>query len=336
MANQMKQLLASADLSGAFGETTYIVDSDYRTGAQGWFRPDGTGPVNLFNARNPGQVFNTVDFLTDAVALQEANDALIDYRGDVLYFTPCNLSLAAAVTPDVPYARWLGQAYKSPRFGAPKPVRNTTITAAITNALTVGAAEGMELGYIRFVPITADESVLFSTANAGIYWHDFLVDYRGVATSAATAFSSTTAALTDYQFDHFTWLSDAPQGPMFDVSASCLHGEYSNFRHSHAETGGTYATSLLDIAAGGAGSDGITVGPGFGQIGAVGATDVTLLVTAADMTGTATKVTVFKFFGSVGYGAEGSLITNTASDIDHLESYIATVPAGAGFDAYTS
>jgi len=37
------------------GQTLYLVDSNYRTAAQGWFRPDGTGPGDLANSRNKDQ-----------------------------------------------------------------------------------------------------------------------------------------------------------------------------------------------------------------------------------------------------------------------------------------
>jgi len=336
MANQMKQLLASQDLSGAFGEVFYMVDDNYRTGAQGWFRPDGTGPLNLFNARNPGQVFSTADFTTDAVTLQTANDALVDFRGDVLYFTPGNYSIGAVITVDVPYARWMGAEYKSPRYGAPKPVRNTTLTSTIANFLTVGAVDGMELAFLRFVPLTAANNVLFSTAAVGTYWHDFLCDYRGVATSAATAFSSTTSVNVDCHFDQFTWLTDAPQGPMFDMSGACLHMLYSNFYHSHGETGGTYVTSLIDINVDNV--DGIVVSGGRGNISTVGATVVTQLALMSDQTANTQHITVEDFYGSVGYATATTLVNNAGADAETelCRNFLRTVAGGTGETLYTS
>jgi len=87
-----------------FGEVHYMVDSDYRTQAQGWSRADRTGPLDLYLARANAQfqyVFRTADYSSDAVAIQAANDALIDFRGDVLLFTPGAYSVATALTIDV-------------------------------------------------------------------------------------------------------------------------------------------------------------------------------------------------------------------------------------------
>ena len=41
------------------GQVHYMVDGNYRTLAEGWSRADGTGPLDLWAARNPGYVFYT-------------------------------------------------------------------------------------------------------------------------------------------------------------------------------------------------------------------------------------------------------------------------------------
>jgi len=259
------------------GQYFYMVDSNYRTAAQGWSRADGTGPLDLWQARQPHgdqRVFYTPEtgnqgtvYASQAAAVQAAVDAMIDFRGDTLYWTPGNYNIATAVIVNVPYGRWLGREYRSPIYGCAPPVRNTTITCGVTNALTASTAnavDGWELGYIRFVPITADESVLFSAAQVNLYWHDFMVDFHGVAESAATAFANITAdgACNFSMFDNFTWLSDENMGPMFDIGGDVRQTGWTNFLHMHDESGGAYVTTLLDIATAGNASDALLVGPG--------------------------------------------------------------------------
>ena len=41
-------------------------------------------------------------YTTDSAALQAANDACTDFRGDKIFFTPGSYALGAAVTLDVP------------------------------------------------------------------------------------------------------------------------------------------------------------------------------------------------------------------------------------------
>src|SRR3990167_9218620 len=117
---------------------------------------------------------------------------------------------------------------------------------------TANAADGFELGYIRFVPITADESVLISAAQVNLYWHDFMVDFHGVAENAATAFCNITAdgAGNFSMFDQFTWLVDETMGPMFDIAGDLRQTGWTNFLNVIDEAGAAYVTSLLDIATG--------------------------------------------------------------------------------------
>src|SRR3970282_1889444 len=90
------------------GQYFYMVDSDYRTAAQGWSRADRTGPLDLWSQRSPGYTFRKADYSSDKGAMQAAVDALIDFRGDALYLTPSAISLGAVVTLDVADMRLLG------------------------------------------------------------------------------------------------------------------------------------------------------------------------------------------------------------------------------------
>jgi len=263
------------------GQYFYMVDSNYRTAAQGWSRADGTGPLDLWQARQPHgdqRVFYTPEtgnqgttYASQAAALQAANDALIDFRGDTLYFTPGNYNIATAVVVDVPYARWLGREYRSPQYGCAPSVRNTTITCGVTNALTASTAnavDGWELGYIRFVPITADESTLISAAQVNLYWHDFMVDYHGVAENAATVFQLQSGAVNFSQFENFTSLVDEAMGPLFDISATIVRQtRWGSFLIMVDEVGAAYLNGLIDVLTGGD-LDGCTIGPGLTMVGA--------------------------------------------------------------------
>ena len=169
----------------------YLVDSDFRTVAQGWARADQTGPLDLWAVRNPGYVYRTGDYTDDSVALQAANDSLVDFRGDMIFFTPGAYSLPTAIAVDVAAARWFGTPYKSPKWGAPSAVRNTTITATVADVFADGAAESManmEVAYLNFVPLTAEDLWNLSVVQTGLYFHDFIFDTVSVATSGATQF----------------------------------------------------------------------------------------------------------------------------------------------------
>ena len=96
-----------------FGETFYVVDDNFRTLAQGWSRPDRTGPLDLYAERNPNYVYycgGTVSgsYATDAAGIQAAIDAAVDYRGDKILLTPGSYSIATALALNVPGMRLLG------------------------------------------------------------------------------------------------------------------------------------------------------------------------------------------------------------------------------------
>ena len=279
------------------GQTFYMVDSNFRTAAQGWTQADGSGPLDLWAAKNPGKVFYTPEtgnqgtaYATQAAALLAANDAMVDFRGDTLYFTPGNYSIGTAVVVNVPYARWLGKEYKSPQFGCAPPVRNTTITATVTNCLTASTAnavDGWEVGYIRFVPITADEMILVSAAQVNMYWHDFLYDTVGVTADAATVFQLWSGAADYTTWENFTMQASAAHGPMLDISATVVqHGRFGSFLIQISRAGAAYINALLDVLSGGD-VDNFLYGPGlvFCSTGIASTTLTSLFDSQDDMAG---------------------------------------------------
>src|ERR1044071_587949 len=103
-----------ADNFPDFGETFYVVDTNFRTQAQGWTKADKTGPLDLWEQRNEGHVFygagTTVGsaYATDNAAIQAAIDAGVDYRGDKVLLLPGSYSIATALTVDCTGIRILG------------------------------------------------------------------------------------------------------------------------------------------------------------------------------------------------------------------------------------
>ena len=327
MFNFIKSLLYSP------AQVHYLVDSDFRTVAQGWARPDQTGPLDLWAARNPGYVYRTGDYANDSVALQAANDSLVDFRSDVLFFTPGAYSLPAAIAVDVPAARWLGTPYKSPKFGASPAVRNTTITGTVTDVFADGATttmDNMEVGWLNFVPLTAGNLWNLSVVQNGVYFHDFIFDTVSVATSGATQFMLTAGIQTEHVYDQFSWYSIAPQGPVFEmaVPSNLL---ISNFYHAHYDTGGTYAVSLLDITGVTADAVLISGGRGINSVG-TGATAVTALITLAAQTATTTVLSVNDFRGTIGYATASTLVTTAgdAGEVDLTECFIGIIKGSTG------
>jgi hypothetical protein len=329
------------------GQYYYMVDSNLRTAAQGWSRADGTGPLDLWQARQPHgdqRVFYTPEtgnqgtvYATQAAALQAANDAMIDFRGDTLFFTPGDYNIATAVVVNVPYARWTARAYKTPTWGCAPGVRNATITCGVTNALTLStanAADGWEVSYLRFVPITGDESILLSAAQLNLYWHDFMVDFHGVTESAATSFIHMTAAQSFHLFDQFTWLTDENMGPMFDVAATLRQSQFTNFLHMHDESGGAYVTTLMDLITGGETPDAVAVGPGLIMCGAgIGSTTFTQLIAGTvNLTGT----NLIGLYGVINLGA-GPATTALVSGSDAgEESWVNNYMPTSGGTLFTS
>ena len=333
MSNLYKKVAGMSLGSPDVGQIHYLVDSNHRTAAQGWYRADHTGPGDLWSERERAYVFRTGDYSADSACVQAANDVLIDYRGDTLFWTPGAYSLATAIAVDVPAARWMGTPYKSPRYGCSPAVRNTTITATVADVFADGATttmDNMEVCYLNFVPLTAEDIWNLSVVQTGLYFHDFIFDTVSVATSAATQFMVSAGILAKCVFDQFSLYSIAPQGPMFemDVPAALT---LSNFYHTHYDTGGTYDVSLLDIT--GATSDSISISGGRGQVSVgTGAGAVTALVTLAAQTAATTVLSVYDFRGSIGYATASTLVTaaGDAAEVDLSDCWISVIKGGAG------
>jgi hypothetical protein len=322
----------SGDLQAAIGagypdvgQVHYLVDSNYRTAAQGWTKADGTGPLDIWAARNPGYVFRTGDYATDAAAMQAANDALVDFRGDTLYFTPGTYLPLAAVAVDVPDARWCGSPVANPV--AARATIQDGVGACL--ALTT-AADRMEFGFLRFVPITASHLLAIATGADNLYFHDFMYDSRGVAANVATQLILAAGTMNNSVFERFYFCTDAAQGPLVELDGTAVGVVFKDFIHLHSA--GTIANALLAID--GAGSTCIQVGPGHGQIGGDGV--VQALVTQANLTAAGVSCTIKNFTGSVGYATNATLhaASGEAAEADIVDSWLATICGGAGRAAY--
>jgi len=199
------------------GQVHYLVDSDYRTLAQGWSRADGTGPLDLWGARNPGYVFYAPgrtaqpSGATDAAALQAAVNAMVDFRGDTLFFTPGALSLAAVVAFDVANARYLG-----PKVGQPRSTR-VTLTDAVGDHTI--AANDVEFGYLTFVPLTAQNWFAVTTTTDRAWFHDFYYNADGITASTSTEFINSTGANEDWMIERFAVLVDGAQGDFLTLTS---------------------------------------------------------------------------------------------------------------------
>ena len=74
------QLMRPADLD--FGQVFYLVDTDYRTQAQGWSKADHTGPLDLLGVTHKNVFYTSGlgisnSYATDAAAMQAKLDELI-------------------------------------------------------------------------------------------------------------------------------------------------------------------------------------------------------------------------------------------------------------------
>lgn len=311
-----------------FGQVFYMVDSDYRTAAQGWSRPDRTGPLDLYEARKSsagsGQyVFRTGDYSSDAVAIQAAVDAQVDYRGDALFFTPGAYSVATVLDLDVPDSRWLGRQNRYPTQAS------ATITAAVAAALAV-AADRMEFGFLRLVPLTASHIMAVADGSDNLHMHNFFYDSTGIAADTATQLILAAGTMDNSCLEDFVFYTDAAAGPLVELDGTVQALLIRRFVHFHQA--GTLACSLLDVD--GAGTTGVRIHDGQGQIGGGGA--VTSLFEHADMTSNATNISVSRFYGSVGYAAAATLTpaASAAAEADYADSWLATIGGGAGGALY--
>lgn len=192
------------------GQVHYLVDSNFRTQVQGWSRPDGTGPLDLFAHRNPGYVYRTADYASDALAAQAAIDAMVDFRGDTLFFTPGSYSLAAVVAFNVANARYLG-----PEMGNPKSSR-AIITDAIGDHTL--AVNDVEFAYLTFVPLTA-QNVFAIASGDRAHFHHFYYNADGVTASTSTEFINASAQVADWLVEDFAVHVDGAQGDFITATS---------------------------------------------------------------------------------------------------------------------
>jgi len=311
------------------GQTYYLIDSNYRTAAQGWSRSDKTGPLDLFSERSrgssPGYVIRTGDYASDSLAIQAAIDAMVDYRGDTLYFTPGAYSLATVITQNVHDSRWVGSPVSHPVES------RATVTAAVAAAVNVTAINRFEMAFMVWLPLTASHIFAVDTGAPYIHFHHFKYSTIGVAANTATQFMLAAGTMNNSVFEQFYLLTDAGQGPMIELDGTVTGLIIKDFEHMH--TVGTLDIALLDVD--GAGSTCIKIGPGHGQIGGAAGV-VTSLFDHVDMTNNSTNISVVKFTGSVGYCTNATLCpaAGNAVEADYVDSWIATVGGGAGGALY--
>jgi hypothetical protein len=326
-------------IDGEIGETYYLVDSNFRTAAQGWTREDGTGPLDLYSQRNPGYVFYTPGtgspssrFTTDAAAMQAAIDAMVDFRGDTLYFTPGTYTPATALRIDVPDARWLGPTVSDPILA------RANIVGGVASALAMtAAADRCEYGYLRFVPLTAASLFTAAAGTDNVHFHDFFYDVRGITPSTSTIFLTGSGTTNDYfKFNNFVAWTDGAQGPLLSMVGTYRALLIENFIWYH--TAGTLATCLLlDNSAGDAGGPGpVEIRNGRGVISGGGA--VTNLVALTDAGIDTQWIAINGFRGAIGFCAADALISLTggtgntaeAAETGIVNSFLDVVGGGAG------
>ncbi len=208
-----------AELGDDIGRTFYVVDSDFRTQAQKWTVADGTGPLDLFAQRNKNQVFftpggtTTPSATTDALAIQAAIDACVDFRGDKVLYTPGSYAIATALSIDVPNLRLMG-----PKTGHPKHAR-AIVTATVASAYSLtAAADDCEIAYHKIVPLTAAKFMDVTAAADRNYLHHLWYDATGVAASTSTEFCNAAGA-NDWLIENCSFYVDAAQGDAFTLAS---------------------------------------------------------------------------------------------------------------------
>ena len=299
MPIKIKNLSGSVQslLQPDIGQVIYVVDSDYRTDVQGWSQADGTGPLDLYKERNPGKVFRTGDYTSDALCIQDAIDNMVDFRGDTLYFTPGAYSVGTALAINVPDARWLGPTVSHPTLA------RASLTATVDLAFApTAASDRFELGNLQLVPLTAG-TMWDCAALSGFHGHDLFLNWDGIAASTSTVgfVFATTAEFINFD-NIYAWV-DGAQGPLVRAAGIIKGLKVSNLQ-VFLEAG-TYATAL-DLA--GVGIAHFDVGP-VSITG--GGTAMTSLITLADKTTDSSSGYVHNVRSSSKGPAAGSLAVPT-------------------------
>lgn len=321
-----------------FGEVFYLVDSSYRTAAQGWSRGDRTGPLDLYLERNGNgsgsYSFRTGDYGRPQLAIQAAIDAAIDFRGDALLFTPGAYSIATAVnTVDVPDLRLLG-----PKRSSFDQV-GVTITSVIDKALTI-SVDRVEVGYLRFIPLTAGATFSLSAGADNCHFHDYVHDAIGITGSTATVFASIAGATANrHLFERFGSYTSTTGGPHILTASTWTDLRIRDFHLSHGG-GVTLATALLTVGTADAAHVGVTIERGHGTLRGAASTAVTNLVNLDDSNADVMWIGIHDFIGMVGFCASTGLValnTAEAAEVGLYNNKLYTISGGTGLGtAYTA
>ena len=212
MSSLYKEIQATSLGGPEVGETFYLVDSDFRTAAQGWTRGDKTGPLDLYDQKAPGTVFRTSDYTRDQLAIQAGIDAMIDFRGDALYYTPGSYSIGTTALE----LNSAGMRVLGPNVGHPKRSL-VTVTDAIGAGYTV-SVDDVEIANHTLIPITALDQISVSSGADRGYLHHLYWNAAGIATSTATEFCVATTAV-DWLAEKCIFYVDDEQGPAFTLTS---------------------------------------------------------------------------------------------------------------------
>ena len=322
-----------------FGEVHYVVDSDYRTAAQGWSRADRTGPLDLYLERANAQfqyVFRTADYTApvDRNCIQAAIDAAIDFRQDAVFFTPGNYSLATtALSVDAADLRLLG-----PRCSHPCRASVTLTDALGTHDIT-GAADRIEVGYLRFVPLTAQAFWQLATGADQHHWHDFFYDTTGVTASTATQMFLVDGTWNNTVVEDFLIHNDGASGPFCELDGLVSNLIIRNF-HIFSRAG-TLSVALLDIDGGSTsavatGYGGIYVGHGRGTLGPSAVLVSHLIDVTSQLSSVSPIGFVEDFIGQSGFCATGTMVTAVGNEFGIINCGLAPTDGTASPTINTS
>ena len=320
-----------------FGQVHYVVDTAFRTQAQGWTRADRTGPLDLLEARRAPSgvqyVFRSGDYANSAACLQAANDAMVPYRGDVLFFTPCSLTVTAPVNVTCQDARWLSRPVVRPGSHA-----SIICGTNLAISLPIGA-NNIEIAYLRLVPNVTSPCVNIVDAAYG-YMHNVFSDMQASATIALTSrlfqITGTSSGLAnDWLFDNIYHLTSGPQGPMGVVTGTTAVANgliLKDITHRHGVS--TLAIGLLDIGC--TLSHGILVQGGAGYVTGV-TSIVTTVVNVTNMTNNLGCVHAVNWRSAIGYALVSTFFTlaGATAEASLANCIIGITTTGAGGTTFT-
>ena len=293
------------------GQTFYVIDSDFRTAAQGWTQSDATGPLDLFSQRDPGFTFYTPgtgeanqSYTTDVLAIQAGIDAMVDFRGDTLLFTPGVYALATAITLNVPDGRFVGPPVShSTRSRA--TLRGTA--AGITPISSAAAGDRMEMAFLQLhhnVALANAQVELVGTDY--LHVHDCYSDFRdGTAAVTVLPYEGITTASEGMQFSDCWYKADGDFGAFFLATAANTD---SSFTRIHVmNDSGTLVTSHINLQGECSNIWSVDCTTQCGNGGAI-----TQAFLMADQTDNTQVLTSVRFTSSVATGANATSLASIA------------------------